>query len=72
MDILKVFYDNADMRETVRAFFDQQLREVAVTKVFNKEDVSGMSDAKEVLDSVFVKLEEIYATKKDPIIESSR
>lgn len=72
MDILKVFYDNVAMRKTLHAFFDQQLREVAVTKVFNKEDVSGMSEAKEVLDSVFTKLEEIYAIKKEPVIESSR
>lgn len=72
MDTLKQFYDNENMRETLRAFFDQQLREIAVTKVFSKDDVSGMSEAKEVLDSVFTKLEEIYATKKEPVIESSR
>lgn len=72
MDILKVFYDNAPMRETVKAFFDEQLREVAINRVFSGKSVEGMIESKEVLDSVFTKLEEIYATKKDPIIESSR
>jgi hypothetical protein len=39
------------------------LEKVAIEKVFNKEDVSAIADAKEVIDRAFENLDILFAPK---------
>lgn len=72
MDILQQFYSSEPMREAVRLFFIAQLEKRAIEKVFNKQAVAGVYEAKKTLEEAFEKLSEMYEPKKPASIESSR
>jgi hypothetical protein len=72
MNPLQQFQLNEILREAVKAFMIEQLREMAVERVFDKKAISGIYEARKVVDATFDKLEELYAEKKKPLIESSR
>jgi hypothetical protein len=71
-NILKQFYENSPQRDAVQAFMIEQLREMAVERVFDKKAISGIYEARKVVDIAFDKLEELYAVKKPSLPESSR
>ena len=47
------FYKDEDTRENVHNYLTEFLSQEAVKKVFNKEDVSAVAEAKEVIDKAF-------------------
>lgn len=57
---LKLFYDNVHEREAVRAFFVEQLREMAADMALEGDDVTGIKDANHLVTRVFDKLDEKY------------
>lgn len=60
MNPLKTFYDNTIEREAVRAFFTEQLRELAADMALEGYSVEGIKDAHECLKRSFDKLDELY------------
>ena len=72
MNPLIQFQQDEHTRDAVREFFIQQLGEMAIARVFEREDVSGIADAKETIDKAFSKLQDLYEPKKKPLIDSSR
>ncbi len=65
MDKLQEFHFDKEMMETVKAFIVSVLEDEAVSRVMNKEDISGLADAKSVLLKSFDRLDEIYNVEKD-------
>lgn len=63
MDLLRQFYLNEHEREAVKEFMIQVLKERAVDKVFNKKAIAGVYEARQTIDDVFNKLEEMYQPK---------
>ena len=47
------FYKDEDTRENVHNYLTEFLSQEAVKKVFNKEDVSAVAEAKEMIDKAF-------------------
>jgi hypothetical protein len=72
MNLLKQFYDNEPMREAVQAYFMASLHDLAVERVFGKQTISGVYEAKKVIEKSFEKLEEEFSTKPKPTIHNSR
>ena len=72
MNALKQFYDNETQREAFKAFMIECLNELAIERVMKRQDISGIADAKVLVDKTFIKLKEIYGEKPKPIIKSSR
>lgn len=57
------FY-NSPMRDDVRAFIMDVLKEETQKKVFARLDVSGIADAKEILDKAFQLMAVEFEPKK--------
>ena len=72
MTHLKTFYSNTGERDEVKAFMLEVLGELAVERTFNGEEVGGIKDAKECIDRMFDKLEELYGEKPEVIITNSK
>ena len=53
MRSLLSFYKDEDTRENVHNYLTEFLSQEAVKKVFNKEDVSAVAEAKEMIDKAF-------------------
>ena len=62
MEPLNQFY-NSDKKEAFYDFFVEVLKEETAKRVFERKDVSGIADAKELLDKVYDKLKRKYAPK---------
>jgi len=60
MQSLKLFYDNIQEREAVKAFLIDCLKELAVEKTFDGEDVSGIKEARQNIERAFDRLDEMY------------
>lgn len=60
MDKLAYFYNDEATRETVKTYLKAVAEETAIKKVFNREDVSGVADALEIIESAFSQLDERY------------
>jgi hypothetical protein len=71
-EILRQFYNTEAMRETVKAFMIEVLKERAVDKVFNKKAIAGVYEARQTIDDAFDKLEELYGVKDKPVITNSK
>lgn len=64
MDYLKQFYDQPAVRDTVKAFLLEHVNQYAVTKVLNREDTSGVADAKDIIEAAFSDLMENFKSVK--------
>lgn len=58
------FYSNQPLREAVRAYLEESFRVEAVDKVFKREDVSHIADAKDLLDASFNNMEQEFRVIK--------
>lgn len=65
MHILHKFYIDQEMREVVKEFFLNQLKEITVKKAFNGESTEGILEAKNTIQNAFKQLEDTYAPKKE-------
>ena len=63
-DQLRLFYEQERMREEVRAFMHNLLDELALRDVYKKNDVSGYPEARNTVDKLFARLDEMYS--KEP------
>lgn len=57
------------MREAVKKYLDGFTELVALERVFNKEDVSGLADARQIIDKAFENMETLLegkGKKKNP------
>lgn len=57
---LRFFYEDVNLRNAVKDFLIETLGEIAIDKTFNGEDVSGIKDARDLVERAFNKLEEEY------------
>ena len=69
---LRRFHEDKHMLEAVKAFFQESLDTITIERVYNKEDVSGIADAKEAIDNAFTEIAEKFETLKDNPEQSSR
>jgi hypothetical protein len=62
---LKDFFLNEVMRNDVKTYLIDFLKEQAIEKTFNKENTEHIAEAKEVLDKAFENLEVLFAPKSE-------
>ena len=72
MEILRKLYELPEMCEAFKQFQIQVLEEIAIERVFSKEDTTAIADAKEVIIKSFDKLDEIYGKIEDVSDNSPR
>lgn len=71
MSIQTFVLDDAT-KEEVRSFIISFLSQKATERVFGGQDVGGIKDAKEILESAFSEMTRIYKPKKDTPVETTR
>lgn len=69
---LRNFHDNENLREAVKAFLIESLKQMAVERVFEKQSTSGIYEGKKAIEYAFNKLDEMYATIPKASIINSR
>lgn len=72
MNSLRLFFNNENEREAVKAFLIETLGEIAKKRAFAGEDVKGIPDARELIETTFDKLQELYGIIEKPIIHNSK
>ena len=72
MNPLKQLQENPVMREAVKAYMLETLKELAVERVFAQKDIKGIYEAQEVVEKTFTRLQEEFGEKKKIVVESSR
>jgi hypothetical protein len=72
MHILNQFHQNKVEREAVQAFMVQCLEKIAVERVFRGEDVSGIKDARELVDRTFDELQLLYGEQPKVLYNNSK
>ena len=72
MNPLHQFYTDEHMREAVKNFLVTELEETTVERVFDKKDIIGIYEAKELIEKSFDKLDNLYGKKDNVIITSPR
>lgn len=66
---LQEFYNDKETKDNVKNYLIEFLKEEGSKKMFNKEDVSGFADAKEVIEKAFDNMEYMFSPKqKEKII----
>jgi len=65
MDRLEQFYKDTGMREAVKAFFIESLKEDAIDRVLTGEDTTGIHQAHGFIKAAFHKLDAQYQAKKE-------
>jgi hypothetical protein len=63
MKSLLEFYNNSELKNNVHEYLIEFLKEEGVKRIFDKEDVSSLADAKEVIDKAFQNLENMFEKK---------
>jgi len=70
--VLRNFYSNEAERDAVKEFMIEVLKELAVERTFDGKPVTGIPEARELVDRLFDKLQELYGKIKEPVISNSR
>jgi hypothetical protein len=70
MKSLLEFYNDKDTKENVKNYLIEYLRGEAVRKVFDKEDVSSVAEAKDIIDKAFENMDNMFAKK--PIVRETK
>ena len=63
MNPLNQFTNDVNMRDEVKGFIDAFIDTEAVKRIYAREDVSGIADAKELIELAFNDLINTYAPK---------
>lgn len=63
MERLFILYQDKATLEDFKAFYIATLEAETIKRVYKKEDVSGIADARKLLDDVFNKLDDLYKPK---------
>ncbi len=69
---LSHFYNNEGQRIAVKEYMIECLKEITVEKAFAGEEVTGIKDARLMVERFFEKLEEKYGKIERPINNTSR
>lgn len=64
MKSLQEFYNDKDTKDNVQAYLVDFLEKEAVRKVFAKEDVSAVAEAKEMIDKAFDNMDLMFQKKE--------
>lgn len=64
MKSLLEFWQDKDTKNNVKNYLIEYLEKEAVKKVFSREDVSAISEAKEVIDKAFDNMDLMFEPKK--------
>ena len=70
-NLLGQFYNDEHTREAVKDFLVSNLEDMAIERVFSKKDISGIADAKDVIEKAFIKLSEIYSPVEKTKVENN-
>jgi hypothetical protein len=63
-DILRAFNGDVHTKEALKAYIDNFIGQEGVRRIFDREDVSAVADAKELIDKMFEQLEIDYGIPK--------
>lgn len=69
---LAEFYSDQAMVEVVKSFLVDTLKSETIERVFKKQDVSGIADAKIAIEKSFILLQTMFAAKQKPHPKSNR
>jgi len=74
MKSIQQFYRDVETRDNVKNYLIEYLKEEAVKKVFAKEDVSAVAEAKEMIEKAFENMSLLFDKKveKKEIINQAR
>lgn len=72
MNPLLLFYNNETEREAVHTFLIQTLKDIAVERAFQGQDIGGIADAAELIETAFKKLDDEYGKVATPKVTDSR
>lgn len=74
MKSLLEFWQDKDTRNNVHEYLIQYLKDEGIRKLFNKEDVSAVAEAAEMIDKAFENMDVIFQPKlkKKVIITEAR
>lgn len=62
-NILHKFYIDQEMREAVKEFLIDHLKEITIKKAFNGEPTEGISEAQNAIQNAFKHLDDTFGTK---------
>jgi len=63
MKPLQQFYIQQEMRETVKEYLINHLKEITIKKAFNGEPTDGVCEAKNAIQNAFKQLDDTFGTK---------
>lgn len=63
MPILQQFYIQEEMRNAVKEYILNHLKEITIKKAFNGESTEGICEAKNTLQNAFKQLDDTYGAK---------
>ena len=63
MKLLGKFHADYQVRDEVKAYLLDYVEKQAVKRVFKREDVSGLADAKDCIEGAFKALDRLYEVK---------
>jgi hypothetical protein len=66
MNKLLEFWGDKDTKNDVQEYLINYLKEEGIRKLFDKEDVSAVAEAKEMIDKAFEHLDVLFEKKKTP------
>ncbi len=63
MSSILEFHQDKDTRDNVHSYLIDFLKEEAIRKIFDKEDVGGVAEAKEMIDKAFDNMDVMFKSK---------
>ena len=67
-DELRLFYEQEQMRDEVKRYMHDLLDELALRDVYKGNDVSGYKEARNTVDKLFARLDEMYGKDKKKLL----
>lgn len=72
MDLLRAFTGDVNTKEALKDFIFDVINREALLKMYAKEDVTHIADAKELIDKAFEELDEVYGLKEKQNVASNQ
>ena len=66
MDLIRIFNGDVGTKEAVQEYITQFIANEGIRRIFAKEDVSAVADAKLLLDKAFDQMQAEYGLKQKP------
>lgn len=65
MEVLHKFYIQEEMRNAVKEYILNHLKEITIKKAFNGESTEGICEAKNTLSNAFKQLDDTYGIREE-------